>query len=283
MNKKNIMDELNKFQETHITPKFSNLKFTIVLTQPEHASNIGSIARIMKNFDLTQLVIFNPIEKKENILCRTTEGYAMHGKDVLYNSTIIANISQENHTQALSDFLQKFDLVFGTTAKGSNYQNIKRVPIFPHELNLPVSVKPLDIAVLFGKESRGLTNEEIKLTDIVIRIPTGNTYPTLNISQACGIICYEIFKQTHSISVGRGIKPILLADIDDRKILYNMISRIISCLKIRTHKKEKVLLSFKNVLERSLISKKELSLIMGLFSKINLILSNTDSIDEQML
>lgn len=280
MNKKNIQEELNKFQETHIAPKFRNLKFTIVLIQSEHASNIGSIARIMKNFDFKQLVIFNPIEKKENILCRTTEGFAMHGKDVLYNSTIITNISKDNYVQELSNYLKKFDLIIGTTAKGSNYQNIKRLPIFLHELNLPVSEKPLDIAILFGKESRGLTNEEIKLTDIVIRIPTGNTYPTLNISQACGIICYEIFKQTHNISIGQGIKPILLADKINRNILYEMISNIISFLKIRTHKKDNVILSFKNVFERSLISKKELSLIMGVFSKINLILRNTDSFEE---
>jgi len=280
MNKKNIQEELNKFQETHVAPKFRNLKFTIVLVQSEHASNIGSIARIMKNFDFKQLVIFNPIEKKENILCRTTEGYAMHGKDVLYNSTIITNISKINHVRELSDYLKKFDLIFGTTAKGSNYQNIKRQPLFPHELNLPVSKKLLNIAILFGKESRGLTNEEIKLADIVIRIPTGNIYQTLNISQACGIICYEIFKQTHNVSIGQGIKPILLADKTNRKVLYDMISSITSFLKIRTHKKDNVILSFKNVFERSLISKKELSLIMGVFSKINLILNNTDSFDE---
>ncbi|MHA1193460.1 MAG: RNA methyltransferase [Promethearchaeota archaeon] len=280
MNKKNIQEELNKFQETHIAPKFRNLKFTIVLAQPEHASNIGSIARIMKNFDFNNLVIFNPIEKKENILCRKTEGYAMHGKDVLYNSTIINNISQINHVQELSEYLKKFDLIFGTTAKGSNYQNIKRLPIFTHELNLPVSKKPLNIAILFGKESRGLTNEEIKLADIVIRIPTGNTYPTLNISQACGIICYEIFKQTHNINIGRGVKPILLADKINRRVLYEMISSITSYLKIRSHKKDNVILSFKNVLERSLISKKELSLIMGIFSKIDSILSNSDLLDD---
>jgi len=280
MNKKNIQEELNKFQETHVAPKFRNLKFTIVLVQSEHASNIGSIARIMKNFDFKQLVIFNPIEKKENILCRTTEGYAMHGKDVLYNSTIITNISKINHVRELSDYLKKFDLIFGTTAKGSNYQNIKRVSLFPHELNLPVSKKLLNIAILFGKESRGLTNKEIKLADIVIRIPTGNIYQTLNISQACGIICYEIFKQTHNISIGQGIKPILLADKTNRNVLYDMVSSITSFLKIRTHKKDNVILSFKNVFERSLISKKELSLIMGVFSKINLILSNTDSFDD---
>jgi len=279
MNKKDIQEELNKFQETHVAPKFRNLKFTIVLAQPEHASNIGSIARIMKNFDFEHLVIFNPIEKKENILCRTTEGFAMHGKDILYNSTIITNISKDNYHQELSDYLKKFDLIFGTTAKGSNYQNIKRLPIFPHELSLPVSEKPLNIAILFGKESRGLTNEEIKLADIVIRIPTGNIYQTLNISQACGIICYEIFKQTHNISIGQGVKPILLADKTNRNVLYDMISSITSFLKIRTHKKDNVILSFKNVFERSLISKKELSLIMGVFSKINLILSNTDSFD----
>ncbi len=279
MNKKNILKELNKFQETHVAPKFQNLEFTIILVQPEHASNIGSIARIMKNFDFEHLVIFNPIEKKENILCRKTEGYAMHGKDVLYNAILITDISQETHVRKLANYLQNFDLIIGTTAKGSNYQNIKRLPILPHEFDLPLSEKPLKIAILFGKESRGLTNEEIKLSDIVIRIPTGNIYSTLNVSQACGIICYEIFKKIHNLSIGKGVKPILIASKDDRKILYDMISTIISNLKVRKHKKENVMLSFKNVFERSFISKKELSLIMGVFSKINKISCNLDFFD----
>jgi TrmH family RNA methyltransferase len=275
MNKKKLKQEIDSFQETEVLEQYKNLQFYVILVQPEHAGNIGSIARIMKNFNFENLTIFNPIESKENILSYETHGYAMHGSDILDNSEIII-VSQENHVESFEQFMKKFDLVFATTAKGKHYRNIKRLAIFPDNINLPTSKKVLKIAILFGKESRGLTNEELENADILIRIPTGDIYPTLNMSHACGIILYEFYKKIHAIQLGRGVNPVLLADKEDRILLYDTISQIIKALKIRTHKKERVLLAFKNILERSLISKKELSLIFGAFSKINNVLKNLD-------
>lgn len=275
MDKKKLKQEVESFQETEILEEYKNLEFSIILVQPEHAGNIGAIARIMKNFNFDNLVIFNPIEDKQKIFSHETHGYAMHGSDILNNSKIVL-VNQEEHLRIFKEYMDQFDLVIATTAKGRHYRNIKRLAIFPEDINLPTSKTTLKVAILFGKESRGLTNEELENADILVRIPTGDIYPTLNISHACGIILYEIFKKTHSVQLGRGINPVLLADKDDRRLLYELILKIINILKIRTHKQEKVLLSFKNVFERSLISKKELSLIFGIFSKINAILKNLE-------
>ena len=273
MNKKKLRREIDSYQETEVLDQYKNLQFYIILVQPEHAGNIGSIARIMKNFNFENLILFNPIEDKEKILSYETHGYAMHGSDILDKSEIII-INQDDHLESFKNYMKKFDLVYATTAKGKHYRNINRLAIFPDNINLPSSKKILKIAILFGKESRGLTNEELKIADILIRIPTGDTYPTLNMSHACGIIMYEFFRKIHSIQLGRGINPVLLADKEDRVLLYETISEIIKSLKVRTHKKERVLLSFKNIFERSLISKKELSLIFGVFSKIKNVLKS---------
>jgi len=273
MNKKNLKREIESYQESEVLDQFKNLQFYIILVQPEHAGNIGSIARVMKNFNFENLIIFNPIEDKEKILSHKTHGYAMHGSDILDKSEIFI-VNQDEHIKYFKEYMKKFDLIFATTAKGKHYRNIKRLAIFPDNINLPQSKKMLKIAILFGKESRGLTNEELETADVLIRIPTGDIYPTLNMSHACGIILYEFFRKIHSLQLGRGINPVLLADKEDRIILYEIISEIIRSLKIRSHKKERVLTSFKNVLERSLISKKELSLIFGVFSKIKNVLKN---------
>ena len=267
MNKKKLKREIDSFKESDVLDQYKNLQFYIILVQPEHSGNIGSIARLMKNFNFKNLIIFNPIEDKQKILSYETYGYAMHGSDILDKSEIII-VNQEDHLESFKQFMKKFDLVFATTAKGRHFRNIKRLAIFPDNINLPNSKKELKIAILFGKESRGLTNEELDIANILIRIPTGDIYPTLNMSHACGIILYEFFKKIHSIQLGRGINPVLLADKEDRILLYDTISQVIKSLKIRTHKKERVLLSFKNIFERSLISKKELSLVFGVFSKI---------------
>lgn len=188
------------------------------------------------------------------------------------NAEIVNVGEQENYSNKFKNFLNDFDLVIATTAKGERKSNIRRIPLFPEDLSIPVSIKPLNIAILFGRESRGLTNEEINLTDIILRIPTGQNYSALNLSHACSIILYEIFKKVNDVKIGRGEHPVLLADREDRQLLQKIIKNIIKKLKIRTHKKENVFYAFRNLLERAFLSKKELSLIMGVFSKVEKIL-----------
>ncbi|MFX1321629.1 MAG: RNA methyltransferase [Promethearchaeota archaeon] len=274
MDKKKIKRGFDFFQETHIAKEYENLSFFIVLVQPEHAGNIGSISRVMENFNFKKLVIFNPIEEIEKIFSYETQGFAMHGKDILLDAEVIIIQDQEEYLSKFKKYLEGFDLVIATTAKGQSYSNIRRLAIFPEDLIFPKSEIPLKIAILFGKESRGLTNEELNFVDILLRIPTGSNYPTLNISHACGIVLYEIFKKISVLTIGRGKKPVLYANKEDRLTLYNFIDCLIEKLKIRSHKKENVFFAFKNVFERAFMSKKELRLITGLFSKVNSIFSN---------
>ncbi len=274
MNKKKIFEKLNSFQETQIDQRYKNISFTIVLNRLEHAGNAGFVARVMRNFGFENLVIFNPIECIENIYSYETKGFAMHGKDILQNAEIIAVENPEDHLSQLKKYMKNFDLIIATTAKGKRNINLKRLAIFPEDLSIPSSKKPLNIAILFGKESRGLTNEEISLADILLRIPTSNIYPTLNLSHACGIILYELFKKINIVNIGRGNKPVLLADKEDRLILYKIIKILINDINIRTFKKENAFFAFKNVFERAFMSKKELSLILGLFSRLNSTISH---------
>ncbi|MFX1410057.1 MAG: RNA methyltransferase [Promethearchaeota archaeon] len=274
MNKKRIKYEIDTFQETHLTENYRNISFSVIIVQPENAGNIGSIARIMENFEFKKMVIFNPIEDIETIFSYETQGFAMHGKNILLGAEVIIVKEQENHLVEFKKYLKNFDLIIATTAKGKRYTNIRRLAIFPEDLVIPISETPLNIAILFGKESRGLTNKEINLADIVLRIPTGANYPTLNVSHACGIVLYEIFKKINIITIGRGKNPVLSADKEDRRILYKFIENLIEKLRVRPYKKENVFFAFKNVFERAFMSKKELSLITGLFSKVDSILGD---------
>lgn len=280
MNKKKFSKELKSFKETQRNNLYSNLDFSIVIVQPEHSANIGSVARIMENFNFKKLICFNPIESLDIIKSHKTYGFAMHGKDILSNAEIITIENQGDHISEFKRYIKKFDLVIATTAKGKRYTNIRRLAVFPDDLVIPVSEKPLNIAILFGKESRGLTNEEISLADILVRIPTGTNYPTLNLSHACGIILYEIFKKINVLNIGRGEKPVLLADKVDRRLLYSFINNIIKKLKVRQYKEENMVFAFKNIFERSFMSKKELSLITSLFSKLDSILKNIELYDK---
>jgi tRNA C32,U32 (ribose-2'-O)-methylase TrmJ len=107
------------------------------------------------------------------------------------------------------------------------------------------------------------------MADLILRIPSSEEYPTLNLSQACGIILYEIYKKIHNLKIGRGSKPVLLANKNDKQMLYNLIKNLITNIRIRTYREENVFFAFKNVFERAFVSKKELNLIIGVFSKLN--------------
>lgn len=274
--------DLDAFKETTLAKEYENLQFSIILVQPEHSGNIGSIARVMVNFNFQNLIIFNPIEKIEKIFSYETQGFAMHGKQILINAKVIQLENEQHHLKELEKLMNQFDLIIATTAKGKRYTNIKRSAIFPEHLELPISKKNLKIAILFGKESRGLTNEEISFSDIILRIPTYNLYPTLNISHACAIVLYEVFKTTHNLNIGRGKHPVLLAEREERKLLLKIIDNVIRTIKIRNYKQKSVYFAFRNVLERALMTKKEMSLILGLFSKINSLIIDRDLYDEKL-
>lgn len=274
MDKKKTRRELGSFQETQLAEEYKNITFSIVLVEPESAGNIGSVARVMQNFNFKDLVIFNPKEKVDKILSYEAQGFAMHGKDILLNSRIIELENQDKHLKVFETFLKTYDYIIATTARGKRHSNIRRLAIFPQDFTLPVSVNPLRIAILFGKESRGLTNDEINFADLILRIPTSNEYSALNLSHACGIILYEIFKKMNVLNIGRGLHPVIVANRNDRLILLNVVREIIEKLKIRSYKEENVYFAFRNILSRNIMSKRELSLTLGLFSKVNMLLDN---------
>jgi len=269
MNKKQQRKEISSFKKTQLAPEYSNLEFSVILNMPEHAANIGAIARLMKNFNFKHLVIYNPIEKADEIRSYKTQGFAMHGKEILFNAEIITIKDQTDHLSGLKELMNRFDIKIASTAKGMHYTNIRRLATFPAELTIPISKKPLKIALVFGRESHGLTNDEIEMTDFIIRIPSNEDYPTLNLSQACGIILYEIYKKIHNLEIGRGLKPVLLANKKDKQMLYKLLKYLITSLGVRTYRKENVFFAFKNVFERAFVSKKELNLIIGVFSKLS--------------
>jgi TrmH family RNA methyltransferase len=280
MNKKQLKMEIAEFKQTQKAPEYRNLDFTIVLSQPEHAGNIGSIARLMKNFNFDNLTVFNPIENKEIIRSHHTQGFAMHGKDILLKSEIITLNSHEDHIVEFRKFMQKFDLIIASTAKGMHYKNIRRLAIFPRDLQIPISENPMKIALMFGKESHGLTNDEIEIADIIIRIPSSDNYPTLNLSHACAIILYEIYSKFYIVNLGRGKKPVLLASKKEKQVLYDLIHNITSSLRIRSYTAKNTIFAFKNVYERAIVSKKELNLILGVFSKFNSLLKKRKIYEE---
>ncbi|MHA1561125.1 MAG: RNA methyltransferase [Promethearchaeota archaeon] len=253
--------------------KLDGLDLSIVLINVESSGNVGSIARVMKNFGFHKLILFNP---KEDPKSNYAHGFAMHAKEILENAEIIYDNNNKNcndnrgKDENLKIFLQKFDLVIGTSAKGIIRKNLRRIPIFLNELDFTLFTKNSKVALVFGRESTGLTNNEIKLMDFLLRIPADNDYPTLNISQAVGIILYTFYLNMHQIS-RQEISPSSKAE---RDLLLKQISHTINNIPMQEFRTERTLQSFKNFLGRSFLSEKESSYLQHFFQKVNLAIEN---------
>ena len=225
---------------------------SVVLIEPEKEENIGRVARVMKNFGYTQLVLVNP---KANHLGNKAMALASHADDLLRSAKVISKKG-----------LEDFDYLVGTTAILGADSNITRVPILPREAAGIISKKKLEIALLFGRESMGLSNEELSMCDMLISIPSSKNYPTMNLSQAVGIVLYEIFVACGEKNITSHIP---YARKLDKDILLALINSIVDNMEFPTkEKKETQKKVWKRVVGKSLLTKKEFMALMGFFKKV---------------
>lgn len=245
---------------------FSDIQLNIILINPENRGNIGSIARIMKNFGFKSLILVNPLE---NHLDTYAMGFACKAKDVLLDAEVIKCEFDAQNSRIKSLFSQ-YDVIIGTSAKGYSYQNIKRIPIFLHEFNFSQITQKTKIALVFGRESTGLTNEQIILTDFILKIAASPHYPTLNISQAVGIILYEFYKNLHNIEY----EQIIPASKEKKNSLLMLIEEVVELTPIPQYRNDRTTDTFRNIIGRSFSSQKEIAYLYTFFKKLKIAINN---------
>jgi TrmH family RNA methyltransferase len=149
-------------------------------------------------------------------------------------------------------------LVATTAIEGSNFN--PRSPLTPKQLasKIPKNGK---IGLVIGREGSGLSNEEILSCDFVVTIPSSKKYPTLNVSQACVVLFYELFEKQENIRE--------LASGKDKEVLLKLIGQIISKMKFSTTEKKKTQkITWKRILGKSFLTKREAFALIGFFKKI---------------
>ena len=154
-------------------------KPSIVLVRPQLPENIGMVARVMNNFSLKELIIVNPRESWLN--------------DKSINSAKKADkiISKVKVYNNLSDALKKFTYVIATTNR-KRFVNKKSTNNFRNISKILNNYKK--VAFVFGPENSGLSNEDLRLSDLIFSINTNNNSNSLNLSHAVAIISYSVFE-----------------------------------------------------------------------------------------
>jgi TrmH family RNA methyltransferase len=227
----------------------------IVLVEPEYSGNVGFVARVMMNFGFKHLILINPkIDVNEASI------YAVHAKPILDDAIVLDDLTK------LKDFT---DFNIGTTSKRGHDYNLLRMAITPRMLADAISDVRGKIGLIFGRESIGLKNEELKLCDVIVTIPTSHLYPSLNLSHAVAIILYELFL---SKSSSKPAKYRESSQIEKEKLL-EYFKNILDAINYPSHKRERAFIVFKHIIGRSFISGREAFTLMGVFRRILLSLS----------
>lgn len=226
--------------------------YSVILVNPKTPGNIGAIARLMRNFSIDELYLIDPPSLDDEAYTR-----AMHAKDVLDDAHIC---------EKLKDCLNNFDLLVGTsgihTEKEKKFLRKAETPE-----NLAESTKDFEgeVGLMFGREDQGLSNEELRNCDKLVRILTSEDYPIMNLSHAVSIVLYEIFKEVEDFDL---VPKDKMSSEGDRDRLIEYFTNIMDSIDYPDHKKEKTEIMFRKIIGRAMITKWEYHRLMGVFSQI---------------
>ncbi|MDO5851132.1 MAG: TrmJ/YjtD family RNA methyltransferase [Methanobacteriaceae archaeon] len=220
----------------------------IVFIEPETPGNIGFLARTMKNFGMKELVLINPCELEDSAYYQ-----AMHAKELVQNAQIYNDINQ-----FLSE--NKITQIIGTSGISGGSYNVPRIAITPHELGNNIQVNE-NIAILFGREGDGLTNEEISLCDVLVSIPTNKEYPIMNITHAAAVILYEIYVNNQEEDINRA--EIEEATYIQKQEIKEDLNKLVGQLEYPPHKEKLAHTVTQRILGRAFISGREAHIIRG--------------------
>jgi tRNA/rRNA methyltransferase len=153
----------------------------VVLVRPREEGNVGAAARAMANMGLGRLILVEPAAA----LGPTARAFAVGARHVLDGCSRVAS---------LREALAPFPRVIGTTSTRDRRQAVPLIG--PRELPGRLAADPpgTPVALVFGPEVGGLTNEELASANLVVSVPCAPLQPTLNLAQAVLILAYELYQ-----------------------------------------------------------------------------------------
>ena len=160
----------------------------IVLVETSHPGNIGSVARAMKNMGLANLSLINP----KKFPHQEATALAGNATDVLDNAKIFSSIQEAVNTSKV---------IYATSARE---RTIEWPTLTANDAASEIQelvANEIEVSILFGREDRGLTNDELQLANKHLIIPAHPDYPVLNIAMSTQLVCYELYQAAQKNSV----------------------------------------------------------------------------------
>ena len=224
----------------------------IVLVETSHSGNIGSAARAMKTMGLSNLYLVSPKSVDEQSIA-----LAAGADDVLQNAKIV-----DTFEQAIEDC----SLVIGTSAR---LRHLQSTLIEPRECAEKASVHQGQVAIVFGRERVGLTNEELLKCHYHLNIPANPEYSSLNLAMAVQLVSYEMRmaflakgKMENTLSIIENIYP------TTQEIEYFFMHTEHVYKSLGFIQNQGVMQKLRRLYNRSSLEKNELNILRGMLSAV---------------
>ncbi|NOY71787.1 MAG: RNA methyltransferase [Gammaproteobacteria bacterium] len=237
----------------------SNVRFVLVNTS--HPGNIGAVARAMKNMSLKQLYLVDP----KCFPHADATARASGADDLLEEAKVCAT---------LEEALIGCELVFASSARS---RRLSWPTLTPRASITAISEARAGaaVAIVFGRENSGLTNDEIAKCNYLVSIPSNPQYSSLNIAAAVQILAYELQLKSMEEQAGKGLqvektmKTVRLVTSDELEGLVGHFQRVMEELEfIEPGKPKTVMRRLRRLFTRSKLDVDELNIFRGLLSAV---------------
>lgn len=233
--------------------KFEAIRIILVATS--HPGNIGSTARAMKTMGLHRLYLVSP-----KIFPDPRAHELAAGADDILQQAII--------TDSLKDALKGCQLVFATSARS---REITLPVLTPAESATLVAEtpEPTEIAIVFGREHAGLTNDELLYCNYHINIPSDPAFSSLNLAQAVQIMAYELRMKLLSPVVDVGISRDSQATVEEVEQFYTHLREVLLEIDfLKPSNPRKLLLRLRRLFNRARLEHMEVNILRGILTHI---------------
>ena len=222
----------------------------IVLVGPLYGGNVGSICRAMANMGLSDLVLVDPAKELNMAEARMM---AVAAGEILEKRRELTSVAE-----AVGDC----GLVMGTTIRPGLYrQHVKTPREWAPSILASAAVNP--VALVFGRENSGLTNEELAICTNLIQIPSSPGYPSLNLAQAVMVCCYELYVASGTF------EPVLEKSPEcptrTREHMYGMWREMLQEIGfMNDEKSDHMMLGIRRILSRAPLTTDDVNILMGI-------------------
>jgi len=238
-------------------------KPVVVVVDAKTSGNVGTIARAMKNFGLSELKLIDPPPLDPD---GEAYGFAGHAReDILPNAEEVR----------FDEIVDSYHTVGCTAITGEDSRRHMRFPFkTPVELRESLSTVETRTALVFGREGKGLHNSEIEQLDEICSIPASDEYPVLNLGQAATVLFYELreltVEETQLPDVDR-----LRADEADIERLYDYFAAFLDAQNYNERKHHKTQRLLRRLVGRAHPTDREVHTLLGVFRQA------TDQLDHR--